>query len=105
MLKPGSQAVINYLDAGSQDSTVHVFENFASKWKENEFDFHNENITGMMKQIGRYYNKQIIYEGKPGDGKYTAIISHDKDIDSLIQKLKIYKIHVKNEGDKLIVTP
>lgn len=102
-LVPGQQAIVRNNEKQIRVKTVNVDEIIA--WKNGWFAFHNESIQNVMKQAARWYDVDIIYEGKPITKRFGGNISKYKDIDELLENLKITGIiNYKIQGRRVILT-
>lgn len=103
MLKPGQQAELNRKGKMSVNSNVDVEEVVA--WKNGYFHFNHEPLEGMMRQIGRWYDAEISYEGNISDREFGGKIERGSDITEVLKILELSKVHFRIEGKKIIVTP
>ncbi len=58
-----------------------------------------------MRQISRWYDVDIIYEGKIPDRKFNGGVSKNLPLSVVIKLLKENGIECRQEGKKLIVRP
>lgn len=103
LLKPGQQAELNSKGAMSVYNNVDVEEVVA--WKNGYFHFNHEPLEGMMRQIGRWYDAEISYEGNISDREFGGKIERGSDITEVLKILELSKVHFRIEGKKIIVTP
>jgi ferric-dicitrate binding protein FerR (iron transport regulator) len=101
MLTPGQQAVVD----GGNLSVAHADTEEAIAWKEGYFRFNNENIEPVMRKLARWYNVEVIFEGKISQEAFNGKISRSKNLDQALKMLeKTGAIHFKIEGRRVIVT-
>ena len=95
-LEPGQQT------DGSHIKTVNTKRYTA--WKNGDFYFEDDNIQTVMRQLSRWYNIEVGYEGNiPTDG-FNARISRSKNISAILQILENTKgVHFKIEGRRVTV--
>lgn len=98
ILKPGQQVMFreNYpaLTLADNVDTEQVIA-----WKNGSFDFRNQDLQSVMKQIGRWYNMDIIYEGGQPDVKILGMMGRDTDLNILLKSLELTSgIHFKVEA-------
>jgi transmembrane sensor len=100
-LKPGQQA---NLGKGIFNVTNADIEKTMA-WKNGYFSFNDQNIQSIMKELSRWYNVEVSYEGAiPTEGFY-AKISRSNNISRVLNALQSTKaIHFKLEGRRIIVT-
>lgn len=90
--KDGSIKVVGDIDV---DETV--------AWKNGAFSFNNADITTVMRQLERWYDIEVVYEGnKPADLFYGGI-SRGSSLMEVLKILQASKVHFRLEGKKLIV--
>ena len=88
LLKPGEQ--LSY-DKGSQ--TVSLIKEIdpgqITAWMNGTFDFGNQTIETVMNQIGRWYNMEIVYNGRKPQGKFLGMMSRSTDLATLLKSLEL----------------
>jgi transmembrane sensor len=112
-VKINSQATTRFLKPGQQarienPGTIDVKEIETGQvvaWTENSFYFRDDNIETIMRQLARWYDVSIAYEGKVTQ-RYTAIISRNKNVSDIFKALEASGgVRFRIEGKKIIVTP
>lgn len=101
ILKPGVQAQI-LDDASMKTEIVDVDEEMA--WKNGWFNFNSWDIQRIMRQISRWYDIDVVYEGKIPTGHYSGIVSRENNISQVLQIMKAGGVDFKIEGRKIIVS-
>jgi transmembrane sensor len=99
LLKPGQQSLI--AGEGLQIANVDTVETVA--WKNGYFQFNESDLEDIMKQLSRWYNVDVVFEGKLPEDLFHFKTPRNQ---SLIEVLKIFElngINFKIEGRKLIV--
>jgi hypothetical protein len=95
-LSPGQQT------DGNSIKTVNVKRFIA--WKNGDFDFEDENIQTVMRELARWYNIDFRYEGKISAEGFNAQLSRSKNISSILHLLENTKgVHFKVEGRRVTV--
>ena len=82
VLNPGQQALIK---AGSSQiilKQVDIEE--ATNWKNGLFQFDNAPIEQVMRQIKRWYNVDIIYQGVKPDVYITGMVSRSNNVSKIL---------------------
>ena len=75
----------------------------AVAWKNGAFSFNNADITTVMRQLERWYDIEVVYEGdKPADLFYGGI-SRQSSLMDVLKILRASKVRFRLEGKKLIV--
>jgi len=101
ILKPGVQAQI-LEDATMKTAIVDLEEEMA--WKNGWFNFNSWDIQRIMRQISRWYDIDVVYEGKVPTGHYSGIVSRENNISQVLQIMKAGGVDFKIEDRKIIVS-
>lgn len=100
MLIPGQQAVLAS-NTITLKKDVDVSEVVA--WKDGFFVFNNMDIQTIMRQVARWYDIDVNFEGKiPSDG-FTGKISRNVPLSDFIKVLQLNNVLVKTEGRKVTI--
>ncbi|WP_121813061.1 FecR family protein [Mucilaginibacter kameinonensis] len=103
MLKPGQQAQLN--TDGKLSVTNDADINEVMAWKNGQTLFVNEDLKTIMRQVSRWYDVDVEYQGDIPARLFTGGISRESNLSVLLKVLEINKIHFRAAGKKLIVTP
>jgi len=102
-LVPGEQARLKGNGEWKIENAVDVDEVVA--WKNGLFIFKDSKIENVMRQIGRWYNAEIVYEGKV-DHHFNATIDRKESVEKLLHFLEeTNEVHFKVEGRRIVVRP
>lgn len=102
-LSPGEQAMVNQgASGGISKAKVNVHK--ATAWKDGLFSFENDDLRSIMKQIARWYDLEVIYEGFVPDEKFFGEIARESRLSEVLTILEYNNIHFRLEGRKLYVT-
>ncbi len=102
-LKPGEQAKLGKDDRLQVLAGVDV--DGAVAWKNGMFKFKEVLIENIMRQVSRWYDVEIVYEGKL-NYHFTATIHRHEPVSKLLDLLeKTNNVHFTIEGKKIIVRP
>ncbi|HVW61254.1 MAG TPA: FecR domain-containing protein, partial [Puia sp.] len=90
-----------------KDGSIKVLRDIdvddAVAWKNGAFSFNNADITTVMRQLERWYDIEVVYEGdKPADLFYGGI-SRQSSLMDVLKILQASKVRFRLEGKKLIV--
>lgn len=101
LLKPGQQAV---LIAG------HTFEikdqvdlERAMAWKNGMFNFKNMDIRDVMRQVSRWYDIDVNFEGRVSNLSYTGTIPRNANLSELLSMLHFTGLHYQLDGNRLTI--
>lgn len=104
ILHPGEQAVL-YHASGELSVNKPDMEEILG-WKNGEFYFRNTDISTIMRQIARWYDIEIKYEGDMSGIELSGIVSRTAKISQLLKALELTKIvRFKTQGRTITVMP
>ncbi len=101
-LEPGQQArwenesirIVNNVD---MDEVV--------AWKNGYFHFGKmTSLKEVMRQIARWYDVEISYEGDIAERRFGGKISRDNNASEILKVLELSKVHFKIENKRIVVT-
>jgi transmembrane sensor len=103
ILKPGQQAVIARNEAISINNNANLEEALA--WKNQQFIFDRLDIESIMRQLSRWYNIDVVYQGKVPADQFSGVISRQRNISAVLAMLKATgDIQFTIDGKKITVT-
>ncbi|SDG27737.1 FecR family protein [Chitinophaga filiformis] len=101
VLKPGQQAL-----AAEQIKVVdHADVDQAMAWKNGLFNFNKLTIQEVLRQLSRWYDVDVVYQGIVTPRKFGGEIGRDLNLSEVLDGLEAAGVHFKVEGKKLIVIP
>ncbi|MFT3823888.1 MAG: DUF4974 domain-containing protein [Chitinophagaceae bacterium] len=102
VLKPGQQASVA---EGVQPVKVQMVDvEDVVAWKEGLFRFKKMNVESIMRQVSRWYNVDVVYEGHPVNQHFNGVITRNVPVSEVIKMLELTKtMHFDVEGDKIVV--
>ena len=78
----------------------------AVAWKNGLFYFHNgTRLQTIMRQIERWYDVRVVYEGTPHEMEFGGKISRNSNLSEVLKILEISKVHFRIEDKTIIVMP
>ncbi|MCC8424297.1 FecR family protein [Mucilaginibacter sp. UR6-11] len=87
---------------GKNIKTVNT--EIVTAWKNGNFHFEGDNIQSVMRQLSRWYNIDVIYQGPVTNEVFFADISRDRNISAALKILQNTKdVHFKIEGRRVII--
>ncbi len=109
LLRPGQQAVATgerAVAAGVDESLqldpkADLEEVMA--WKEGIFNFKNLDIESIMRQISRWYDVEVVYEGKKPEGHFSGMISRNTPALTVLKMLEYGGVHFTIESKKIVI--
>ena len=103
LLKPGQQAMTD-LDK----NTIHmqaIDTEDVIAWKNGQTSFKNEDIQEIMRQVARWYDVDVRYEGQLSKRQFVGGISRTANLSNLLKILAFNNVHYKINGKTIIITP
>ena len=101
-MRPGEEAIAGKTLELEETADLEA----AVAWKEGFFDFNSTDITSIMRQISRWYDVTVAYEGDVQGKGFTGQISRYANVSQVLHMLELTKdIHFKIEGGKITVMP
>lgn len=100
-LSPGQQAI-----AGNAIAVSNANVEAAVAWKEGLFLFKDTDIETIMKQLSRWYDIEVVYEGGPVKEYFNATIPRNVPVSKVFELLELTNlVHFKIDGRKVTVIP
>ncbi|WP_256005857.1 FecR family protein [Pedobacter deserti] len=104
ILKPGEQAITN--DGRLSVTTADL--RTATAWKDGYFRFAKTDLRTLMRQISRWYDIEVVYEGTVANDRFSGVISRQSTLADMLAILKTGDVQFKVESSqgkkRLIVT-
>lgn len=102
LLKPGQQAQIK--------DRINVYDDVdidrIMAWKNGLFDLDGLSVTEVMRQLERWYDIDVIYNGEVNNNiKFVGGISKGVTLNQLLEAWEVMDIHFQLDGKKLTITP
>ena len=102
-LKPNEQAQVKIGDQ------INVLKNVPAEdiisWKNGFFYFGRTSFETMIRQLARWYDVEVVYEGKAPKMEFEGKIDRALPLSEVLKFLDKNQIHFRVEGRKLIVLP
>jgi transmembrane sensor len=103
VLAAGQEASMDRSSGSLSVNEVDADESIA--WKNGFFDFKGVSIETVMRQLGRWYDVDVEYEGKT-DKHFRGTISRSENVSAVFKMLELTgEVHFSTEGKKIIVKP
>lgn len=102
MLSPGQQARITPvgIELGKNIDLSQVMA-----WKEGLFSFDNTDIRVLMRQVERWYDVDVNFEGKVTEEGFSGTVSRNVPLSKFLKALELIDVHIKRDGRKITVMP
>ena len=103
ILKPGEQGVLMENGKLKVESGIDTDEVVA--WKNGVFSFKDASIENILKQAARWYDIEVVYQGKI-ERHFNAEVLRSESIEKLLKLLELTgSVHFKIENKKVYVLP
>ncbi|HEY0273470.1 MAG TPA: FecR family protein [Chitinophaga sp.] len=104
LLSPGQQSRV-VPGSDSIEWVQHADLGSTLAWKNGYFSFEDANIPAVMRQLSRWYNIDVTYQGKVPEGTFTGEIGRSLTQEQLLYVLTKAGIHFKmEEGQRLVIS-
>lgn len=102
VLKPGQQAQITSVDPPKIITDVDMTNVMA--WKNGLFDFEDVGLQEVMRQLSRWYDIEVVYNGRVPDIQFGGKMSRNITLSGVLKILEKTGVHFRmEEGRRLIV--
>jgi transmembrane sensor len=103
LLSPGQQGT-QQAD-GNIRMNAHADGEAAIAWKNGLFHFEQTDIREVMRQLARWYNVDVVFEGKIPDEKFDGEITRNSNLTEVLKILQFSNVHFRVDNNKVTVTP
>lgn len=101
MLRPGQQATIRQGASGIE--VIAADPDKVTAWEKGFFHFENDDIQTVMRQLARWYDVQVVYQGPVPTGHFTGIMDRHQDLSQVLKVLALSGVHFTIQNRKIIV--
>lgn len=110
LLKPGEQAILAHDLPGTQAATGFTIDKDADveeaiAWKNGYFYFKHADLQTVLRQLARWYDMTIEYQGPIPDTKFGGDIPRNASAGDVLKILAKTKLRFTIEGKKIIIQP
>lgn len=103
-ITPGQQAILLNNRQDFEIATVNVHQTIA--WKEGEFWFKNTSIKNIMRQLSRWYNFDVVYQGDISGIRLSGVLAKHRNAEQLLTILQSTKqVQFDVHGKTIVVRP
>jgi transmembrane sensor len=100
LLRPGEQSILQ-----NKFSVHAVNGQEVIAWKDGFFFYRHAGITDVMRQLARWYDVEVVYEGVNHGQTFTGKIDRSLPLSEVLKILEQTKVQSKIEGKKLVILP
>jgi ferric-dicitrate binding protein FerR (iron transport regulator) len=103
VLSPGQQAILG----NRNDDGIRVVDDAnideVMAWKNGRFQFSNMDLKTIMRQLTRWYDVDVVFEGKVPDIRVGGFIHKDVNLSIVMEFLGENGVHYKIDGKKITI--
>lgn len=103
LLRPGQQSVFSKRKGFEIRSNIDLAESVS--WKNGQISFKDADIRSIMRQIARWYDVEVRYQGDIPDRLFNGGISRSSNLSGVLKILELNDIHFKVENRTITVMP
>lgn len=105
LLHPGEQAQVP-----ANATYIKLEQNIdlqaVTAWKEGSFAFNHADLKTVMRQLARWYDIEVVFDGNVPEGSYSGEIDRSLTLDQVLKGLSKTRLDYKIEnGRKLVIRP
>lgn len=100
-LSPGEQAQLNSQGKIKIDKNANINEEVA--WIKGWFVFNATDIEEIMRQISRWYDVDIVYEGRISKETFSGMVNRNSNVSQVLKIMEQAGVKFKIEGREIIV--
>lgn len=100
-LKPGQQALVRETVKVVNDVNLEM----VMAWKNGYFQFENASLQSVLKQISRWYDVAIIYEGKNRERRFVGELERVLSLSEVLKILEMNGVSFEIIGKELVIRP
>ncbi|GAB3163617.1 FecR family protein [Telluribacter humicola] len=101
-LVPGQQAAV--LSTG-QIKTRYIPVDEAVAWRKGMFQFKNAGVEEVARQLARWYDVEIEYQGQVPVKQFTGSVSRQVELTEIVGMLRYAGVNCRIENKKIIISP
>jgi transmembrane sensor len=102
IIKPGEQSIIG---SGDEIEIVSVNTEQVVAWKNGLFSFKRADLETVMRQIARWYNVEVTYEGEVPEISFTGKIYRNVNLQEALKSIGYMGIKYRVEKNRIIIEP
>lgn len=100
-LVPGQQA--SWMADGSNITVITADTDEAVSWKEGYFQFNRALLADVMRQLQRWYNVEVRYEGSTSKREFWGKIPRNVRLSEALKILELSSVHYSMKNDTIII--
>lgn len=101
LIAPGEQAQLKANGQIYVNKTANIDQVMA--WKNGIFNFDDADLPTVLRQLSRWYDIDIVYEGPVPQREFGGKMQRDLNLSQILRILEKNKVHYRTEKQKLII--
>lgn len=101
LITPGQQAQVKADGQIELNKTVNIDQVMA--WKNGIFNFDDADLPTVLRQLSRWYDIDIVYEGAVPQREFGGKMQRDLNLSQILRILEKNNVHYRTEKQKLII--
>lgn len=101
LLKPGHEARVKATSTDIQVSKANVDQAIA--WKNGYFQFQEASLEEIMRQLSKWYDVDVNFEGKPLEKRFSGEIPRNATLLQVLEILEISQVKMKVDGKEITI--
>jgi ferric-dicitrate binding protein FerR (iron transport regulator) len=102
-IEPGKMATVDTSDGRIDLQEADVDE--VTAWRYGQLSFNHVDLRTIMRQISRWYNVDVHYEGKIPDKRFGGVVDRNVNLSIILDFLQKNGVHSRREGDQITILP
>lgn len=100
-LRPGEQSRLT--DKGQLSVKKDIDLDREIAWTKGQFNFNSNTIQEIMQQLSRWYDVEVVYQGKTSKETFSAVIKRSSNISQVLKLMESSGVKFTIEGKKIYV--
>lgn len=101
LLKPGQQANVSARSSNIQVQNVNTGQ--AVAWKNGFFQFHQASLEEIMRQLTKWYDVEVKYDGTVSTRKFSGEIPREATLLQVLEILELSNVELDIKGKEIII--
>ncbi|HEY9197357.1 MAG TPA: FecR domain-containing protein, partial [Mucilaginibacter sp.] len=102
LIVPGQQMVVQPQSGSLSKLTVNTDKEIA--WKNGVFSFDGDDLKSIMRQVSRWYDVEVTYNGSFPDEKFFGEISRNSSLANVLKIMELNNVHFDISGRRIKVS-
>lgn len=100
LLKPGQES---QMSKNGQLKVVEADLEEVMAWKNGWFNFNQADVPQLMRQLARWYDLEVVYEGEIPAGRFSGVVKQANNVEQVLAILKAGGLKFKTQGKRITI--